>query len=241
MAAMWPARRLPAIVFAVSALAAGASPQPPPISFPSRRSRTVSPGRRRRGRPARFPPEPTKPRSGGACGRLRRGNPALGETRALVIVSGGRIVLERYAAGFGSDMPLPSWSMAKSITHALVGAAVLQGLVDIDAPMGSPHWRRAIRAPRSPGGSGSTWSTASATTSSMRASRPGRRRQDAVRPGPARCRALRGVAAARLSARHPVELQQRRRDPGQRCAHPRRGTGAGVAGGPARPHARVDA
>jgi CubicO group peptidase (beta-lactamase class C family) len=68
------------------------------------------------------------------------GNPALGETRALVIVSGGRIVLEHYAADYGSDMPLPSWSMAKSITHALVGAAVLQGLVDIDAPMGSPHW-----------------------------------------------------------------------------------------------------
>ena len=68
------------------------------------------------------------------------GNPALGETRALVVVSGGRIVLERYAEGYGPDTPLPSWSMAKSVTHALVGAAVLQGLVDIDGPMGSPHW-----------------------------------------------------------------------------------------------------
>jgi CubicO group peptidase (beta-lactamase class C family) len=67
-------------------------------------------------------------------------NPALGETRAVVVVSGGRIVLERYTAGYGPDMPLPSWSMAKSVTHALVGAAVLQGLVDLDAPMGSPHW-----------------------------------------------------------------------------------------------------
>jgi CubicO group peptidase (beta-lactamase class C family) len=68
------------------------------------------------------------------------GNPALGETRALIVVAGGRIVLERYAEGFGPGMPLPSWSMAKSVTHALVGAAVLQGLVDIDAPMGSPRW-----------------------------------------------------------------------------------------------------
>ncbi len=67
-------------------------------------------------------------------------NPALGETRALVVVSSGRIVLERYAEGYGPDMPLPAWSMAKSVTHALVGAAVLQGLVDIDRPMGSPHW-----------------------------------------------------------------------------------------------------
>jgi CubicO group peptidase (beta-lactamase class C family) len=31
--------------------------------------------------------------------------------------------------------------MAKSITHALVGAAVEQRRVDIDQPMGNPHWR----------------------------------------------------------------------------------------------------
>jgi CubicO group peptidase (beta-lactamase class C family) len=34
-----------------------------------------------------------------------------------------------------------SWSMAKSITHALVGIAVAQGQVNVDAPMGSPHWK----------------------------------------------------------------------------------------------------
>jgi CubicO group peptidase (beta-lactamase class C family) len=37
-------------------------------------------------------------------------------------------------------MPLVSWSMAKSVTQALLGIAVLQGRVDIDKPMGSPHW-----------------------------------------------------------------------------------------------------
>ena len=67
-------------------------------------------------------------------------NPGLGETRALVVVSGGRLVLERYAQGYGPDTRLGSWSIAKSITQALVGVAVLQGLVDIDRPMGSPHW-----------------------------------------------------------------------------------------------------
>src|SRR5579872_1982880 len=54
--------------------------------------------------------------------------PALGETRQVVIIQGGRLVYEQYAPGFGRDMPLISWSMAKSVTQALVGAAVLQGL-----------------------------------------------------------------------------------------------------------------
>ena len=66
----------------------------------------------------------------------------LGETRAVVVVSGGRLVLERYAPGFGPDTPLISWSMAKSITQALVGIAVARGLVDIDRPMGNPRWAK---------------------------------------------------------------------------------------------------
>lgn len=64
----------------------------------------------------------------------------LGETRALLVVQSGRIVFERYADGYNRDTRLISWSVAKSITQALVGAAVLQGRVSIDAPMGSPHW-----------------------------------------------------------------------------------------------------
>jgi CubicO group peptidase (beta-lactamase class C family) len=68
-------------------------------------------------------------------------HPDLGETRALVVVQGGRIVFERYGRGYGRDNRLISWSVAKSITHALVGTAVLQGLVNIDTPLQSPHWR----------------------------------------------------------------------------------------------------
>ena len=66
----------------------------------------------------------------------------------MVVVSGGRLVLERYASGFGPDTPLISWSMAKSITQALVGIAVARGLVDIDKPMGNPRWAQDDR----PGG-----------------------------------------------------------------------------------------
>jgi CubicO group peptidase (beta-lactamase class C family) len=64
----------------------------------------------------------------------------LGQTRAVVVVHRGRLVAERYREGFGPKMPLISWSMAKSITQALVGIAVRQGKLDPDQPMGNPHW-----------------------------------------------------------------------------------------------------
>lgn len=72
-------------------------------------------------------------------------HPQMGETRAVVLVQSGRIVFERYAPGFGPDTRLVSWSVAKSFTQAMVGAAVLQGRIAIDAPMGSPHWRAGDR------------------------------------------------------------------------------------------------
>lgn len=69
----------------------------------------------------------------------------LGETRAVVIIQGGRLVFERYADGYARETRLNSWSVAKSITHALVGAAVMQGRVAIDSPMGNPNWRASDR------------------------------------------------------------------------------------------------
>ena len=62
----------------------------------------------------------------------------VGESRALVVVHGGQLVLESYAPGYDADTRHVSWSMAKSITHALVGRLVARGLVDIDDPMPSP-------------------------------------------------------------------------------------------------------
>jgi len=67
-------------------------------------------------------------------------DPKVGETRAVVVIHHGRLVAERYAPGFGPDTPLISWSMAKSVTQALLGIAVRKGLVDIDQPMGNPRW-----------------------------------------------------------------------------------------------------
>ena len=60
----------------------------------------------------------------------------LGETRALVVIKNGELVHERYRDGFTADTRHVSWSMAKSITHALVGRAVQTGLIrSIDDPM----------------------------------------------------------------------------------------------------------
>ncbi len=65
----------------------------------------------------------------------------LGETHAVVIIRHGRLVFERYGLGIGPDAICRSWSMAKSITHALVGIAVADGLLDIHAPADVPAWR----------------------------------------------------------------------------------------------------
>ncbi len=67
----------------------------------------------------------------------------LGETHALVVVQAGRLVAERYWRDYAADQTYPSWSMAKSVTHALIGVLVRDGLIDIHAPADVPEWRQA--------------------------------------------------------------------------------------------------
>src|SRR5262249_27875712 len=64
----------------------------------------------------------------------------LGETRAIVVIQHGVLVAERYAPDITPTTRLVSWSVAKSITQALVGIAVGDGSVDIDKAMGNPRW-----------------------------------------------------------------------------------------------------
>lgn len=66
----------------------------------------------------------------------------IGETRAVIIVHNGRIVAERYGAGFDERSKLISWSVAKSVTAALVGVAVSEGKMKLDDPLGEPRWDR---------------------------------------------------------------------------------------------------
>ena len=71
---------------------------------------------------------------------LETSSETLGETHALVIVQGGRLILERYADGYGPEATYPSWSMAKSMTQALAGMLVKDGKLDIHAPADVPEW-----------------------------------------------------------------------------------------------------
>ena len=64
----------------------------------------------------------------------------LPDTRALLVVHQGAIVAERYAPGFGPDSRMQSWSMAKTVTQALVGILVGQKRLDLHAPVPVPAW-----------------------------------------------------------------------------------------------------
>jgi len=61
--------------------------------------------------------------------------------RAFVAIVDGRVVGERYAPGFSAATPMLSWSMAKSVTASLVGAAVLDGYIDLDVAAPVPEWQ----------------------------------------------------------------------------------------------------
>ena len=69
-----------------------------------------------------------------------------GTTLALVVVHNGRIVREIYGPDTDVSSTLISWSMAKSITQALVGMAVGDGLLSIDDDHLFPTWENDDRA-----------------------------------------------------------------------------------------------
>jgi CubicO group peptidase (beta-lactamase class C family) len=68
-------------------------------------------------------------------------NEKQGVTYALLIVRNGQLCYERYDAGAGPFYLQYSWSMAKSITHALTGILVRDGALDLYAPAPVPEWR----------------------------------------------------------------------------------------------------
>ena len=64
------------------------------------------------------------------------------ETRAVVVVEDGRIVAERYAPGYHENTRLISWSMAKTVTAAMIGMLVADGRLRLDEPAPVPAWQR---------------------------------------------------------------------------------------------------
>ncbi|MBN9072797.1 MAG: serine hydrolase [Rhizobiales bacterium] len=53
--------------------------------------------------------------------------------RAVVVARAGRIVGERYGAGFSAETPLLGWSMTKTVNAAIVGTLVAAGRMSVDA------------------------------------------------------------------------------------------------------------
>ena len=74
----------------------------------------------------------------------------LGPTQALAIVHDGRLVLERYAPELDASTTLASWSIAKSVMHAVTGIMVGDGLVTVDDVITHPVWVGARASQRPP-------------------------------------------------------------------------------------------
>jgi CubicO group peptidase (beta-lactamase class C family) len=58
--------------------------------------------------------------------------------RGIVVVHDGRIVAERYGAGFSAGTPLLGWSMTKSVIAGLVGMLVKDGRLALEQSAGWP-------------------------------------------------------------------------------------------------------
>ncbi|HEX9651406.1 MAG TPA: serine hydrolase [Cyclobacteriaceae bacterium] len=61
-------------------------------------------------------------------------------TRGVVIVYDGQMILERYSEEFDPETPQMGWSMSKSIINALVGILVSQEKLDVYSPAPVPEW-----------------------------------------------------------------------------------------------------
>ncbi|MGI9323611.1 MAG: serine hydrolase domain-containing protein [Pseudomonadales bacterium] len=67
-------------------------------------------------------------------------------TYALLIAQRGELLFERYDAGATAFYLQYSWSMAKSITHALVGMLVGDGKLHLEQKIDAPEWQADARA-----------------------------------------------------------------------------------------------
>ena len=59
---------------------------------------------------------------------------AVGETRALLVLHGGRTVAERYGEGYAAKTRLIGWSMTKCVTGLMIGLLVSDGRLRRSSP-----------------------------------------------------------------------------------------------------------
>jgi CubicO group peptidase (beta-lactamase class C family) len=75
-----------------------------------------------------------------ACRRIENRPAAEGATHSLLVLHRGKIVHEFYGDGVDQSSTLISWSMAKSMTQALVGMAVADGVLAVSDSHLLPQW-----------------------------------------------------------------------------------------------------
>jgi len=63
-------------------------------------------------------------------------------TRSLLVVYDGAIVGEEYAEGISKETKLLGWSMAKSVTGALIGILVKEGKLNVNEPAPFAEWNK---------------------------------------------------------------------------------------------------
>ena len=61
-------------------------------------------------------------------------------TKAIAILHDGKIIGERYAAGYNAETPIMGYSVSKSIISALIGILVKQGRLSLYAPAPVAEW-----------------------------------------------------------------------------------------------------
>ena len=67
----------------------------------------------------------------------------LGDTRATLLIVGGKVEAKRYAPGYSDANRFISWSMAKTVTAVVVGELVADGRLTLDAPAPIAEWQQA--------------------------------------------------------------------------------------------------
>ena len=62
-------------------------------------------------------------------------------TRAIIVLYKGQLIAEKYAPNITHQMPLLGWSMTKSVTNAMIGLLVKDGILDIYKPAPITEWQ----------------------------------------------------------------------------------------------------
>jgi CubicO group peptidase (beta-lactamase class C family) len=88
------------------------------------------------------PIAPTNPKLSEALDRAfaEPAQPPYRRVRAIVVMSDGRVIAERYAAGISPDTPLLGYSVSKSVINALIGILVRGGRLNLYSPAPVAAW-----------------------------------------------------------------------------------------------------